>query len=117
MRLREAMALALISAPACAQLPSSVSLEELLRIVETNPRIIASEREADAARAERVTAGALPNPSVSLGRSRPSGGERTVFDATSQQQATSELPIPIFGQAGARVRAADAQVRRAAAPI
>jgi len=117
MRLLEAMALALISAPACAQLPSSVSLEELLRIVETSPRIIASEREADAARAERVTAGALPNPSVSLGRSRPSGGERTVFDATSQQQATIELPIPIFGQRGARVRAAELQVGRAESQI
>src|SRR5438132_1307764 len=54
MRLLEAMALALISAPACAQLPSSVSLEELLHIVETSPRIVASEREADAARVERI---------------------------------------------------------------
>jgi len=29
----------------------------------------------------------------------PSGGERTIFDANSQQQATVELPVPIFGQA------------------
>src|SRR3989442_1963136 len=117
MRLLEAMALALISAPACAQLPSSVSLEELLHIVETSPRIVASEREADAARAERVPAGALPNPSVLLGRSRPSGGECTVFDAPSHQQATIELPIPIFGQRGARVRAAELQVGRAESQI
>src|SRR5438034_411045 len=117
MRLLEAMALALISAPPGAQLPSSVSLEELVGTVETSPRILASEREADAARAERVTAGALPNPRVSLGRSRPSGGERTVFDATSQQQATIELPIPIFGQRGARVRAAELQVGRAESQI
>jgi outer membrane protein, heavy metal efflux system len=113
MKRLEMLALLLAASPACAQLPSAVTLEELQRFVARSPRIVASEREADAARAERRTAGALPNPNLSLGRSRPSGGERTLFDAGSQQQATVELPIPVFGQRGARVRAADLQVGRA----
>ena len=65
----------------------SVTLDEVLRIVSESPRVAASPREADAARAERAAAGALPNPSLSFGRSRPAGGERTIFDANSQDQA------------------------------
>src|SRR5438093_8749344 len=113
MKRPEMLALLLAASPVCAQLSPTVTLEELLRFVARSPRIVASEREADAARAERLTAGALPNPNLSLGRSTPSSGERTIFDANSQQQATVELPVPIFGQRGARVRAADLQVGRA----
>jgi cobalt-zinc-cadmium efflux system outer membrane protein len=98
---------------AWAQLPSTVTLDEVLRIVEKSPRVAVSQREADIARAERAQAGAFANPTLSLGRSTPSSGERTVFDASSQQQATVELPVPIFGQRGARVRAAELQVGRA----
>lgn len=100
------------AAPALGQ-PAEVTLEDVLRIVARSPRIVASERDADAARAERLTAGALPNPTFSIGRSRPAGGERTIFDASVQQQANVELPIPIFGQRAARERAADLQVGRA----
>ena len=110
---RLSLLLALQSGMACAQLPGTVTLDDVLRIVETSPRIAVSQREADMARAERAAAGALPNPSVSLGRSTASAGERTLFDGSSQQQATVELPVPIFGQRGARVRAADFGVARA----
>lgn len=96
-----------------AQAPATVTLDDVLRIVETSPRVAVSQREADMARAERAAAAALPNPSVSLGRSSPSGGERTIFDASSQRQATVDIPVPIFGQRGARVRAADFGVARA----
>ncbi len=102
---------------AWAQLPQSVTLEEVLRLVEQSPRVAVSQREADVARAERVAAGAFANPTLSLGSARPSGGERTIFDANSQQQATVELPVPIFGQRGARVRAADLQVGRAESQV
>jgi cobalt-zinc-cadmium efflux system outer membrane protein len=98
-------------------LPAAVSLEEVLRIVSRSPRIVASEREAEAARAERVAAGALLNPTLSVGRSRPSGGERTVFDAQSQQQASVDVPIPVFGQRAAKMRAAERQVGRAESAI
>jgi len=98
---------------AWAQLPPSVTLDQVLRMVEKSPRVAVSQREADIARAERAQAGAFLNPTLSLGRSNNAGGERTIFDANSQQQATVELPVPIFGQRGARVRAADLQVGRA----
>ena len=117
MKRLEALALALAACSAAAQpvaeLPATVTLEEVLGIVARSPRIAASERDADAARAERTAAGAFLNPSVSVGRLRPAGGDRTVFDANSLQQATVELPIPIFGQREARVRAAERQVGRA----
>jgi len=102
---------------ACAQMPETVTLEEVLRIVEQSPRISVSLREADIARAERAAAGALPNPSVTVGRFTPSGGERTIFDASSQQSASVELPVPIFGQRGARIRAADLALGRAQSQV
>jgi cobalt-zinc-cadmium efflux system outer membrane protein len=105
-----------LSAPLAAQVPATVSLPELLRIVEASPRVAVSQHEADMVRAERAAAGALPNPTLSLSRATPSG-ERTLFDANSQQQATLDLPVPIFGQRGARVRAADLQVGRAESQV
>jgi outer membrane protein, heavy metal efflux system len=98
---------------AWGQLPPVVTLEEVLRIVAESPRIEASQREADAARAEREAAGAFANPTLSVGRSRPAGGERTIFDARAQDQASAELPLPIFGQRAARVGVAERQVERA----
>src|SRR4051794_12031439 len=91
----------------------TVTLDEVLRIVSEGPRVHASLRDADAARAERDAAGAFANPSLSIGRSRPAGGERTIFDANLQDQASLELPVPIFGQRGARVQVAERQVERA----
>ena len=117
MKRLEWLALALAAGPAFAQLHAVVTLDEVLRIVERSPRVAVSQREADMARADRAAAGALPNPSLSLGRSTPSSGERTIFDASSQQQATVELPVPIFGQRGARMRAADFQVGRAESQV
>jgi outer membrane protein, heavy metal efflux system len=116
-RLSAFTALTLLAAPAAAQLPPQVTLADVLAIVQSSPRVAVSAREADIARAERAAAGALPNPTLSLGRSTPSGGERTVFDASSQQQATLELPVPIFGQRGARMRAADLQLERAQSQV
>src|SRR3954469_5879318 len=98
---------------ASAQLPERATLEEALRIVSEGPRVTASQRDADAARAERDAAGAFANPSLSIGRSRPAGGERTIFDANSQDQAALELPVPIFGPRAARVQFAERQVERA----
>jgi cobalt-zinc-cadmium efflux system outer membrane protein len=105
--------LLLVSFEASAQLPDKVTLEEVLRIVSEGPRVAASQRDADAARADRDAAGRFANPSLSFGRSRPSGGERTIFDADRQDQASLELPVPIFGQRSARVQVAERQVERA----
>ena len=105
--------LLLLSFEASAQLPDKVTLEEVLRIVSEGPRVTASQRDADAARADRDAAGRFANPSLSFGRSRPAGGERTIFDADRQDQASLELPVPIFGQRSARVQVAERQVERA----
>lgn len=102
---------------AWAELPGVVTLEEVLRIVEQSPRVAVSLREEDMARAERAQAGALLNPSVSLGRFNSASGERTIFDANSQQQAQVDLPVPVFGQRGARMRAADFGVERARSQV
>ena len=107
------LSLFLLALPAWAQPPAAVSLDEVLKMVARSPRVLAAERDADMARAERLTAGALPNPMLSYGAARPSSGERTIIDANNQQQATIELPIPIFGQRGARIDAADRQIGRA----
>lgn len=112
-RLLAALACTLAALPAFAQYPAALTLEDALRLAESSPRVAVSAREADAARAEQEAAGKLPNPSVSLGYGRPSSGERTIFDANSQQLATVDLPVPVFGQRGARVRAAEKQVGRA----
>src|SRR5689334_13107328 len=102
---------------AWAELPAAVTLDEVLRIVEQSPRVAVSLREADMARAERAQAGALLNPNLSLGRFNASSGERTIFGADSQQQAQVELPVPVFGQRGARMRAADFAVGRAQSQV
>src|SRR3954471_23908583 len=110
---RLSFCLLLLPLVASAQLPPLVTLEDVLRIVGESPRIEASQREAEAARAEREAAGAFANPTLSVGRSRPAGGERTIFDARAQDQASAELPVPIFGQRAARVRVAESQIERA----
>ena len=114
---RLSVLLMLHSGMALAQMPGTVTLDDVLRLVAQSPRVAVSEREADMARAERAAAGALPNPTVSLGRSTPSSGERTIFDASSQQQASVDIPVPIFGQRGARVRAAELGVARAESQV
>jgi cobalt-zinc-cadmium efflux system outer membrane protein len=111
------LSLFLFSFSAWAQPPATVTLDDLLKMVARSPRVLAAERDADMARAERLTAGALPNPTISYGAARPSAGERTIFDANSQQQATIEMPIPIFGQRGARMDAADRQIGRAESQV
>src|SRR5262245_28114842 len=111
------LSLLLVALPAWAQPPASVTLDELMKMVARSPRVLAAERDADVARAERTTAGALPNPTLSYGAARPSAGERTMFDGNSQQTATVELPIPIFGQRGARMDAADRQIVRAESQV
>jgi cobalt-zinc-cadmium efflux system outer membrane protein len=105
------------SGTAWSQLPATVTLDEMLRIVEQSPRIAVSLREEDIARAERAAAGALPNPNLSLGRFNPSGGERTMFAADSQQLAQVEIPVPIFGQRAARMRASELGVSRAQSQV
>jgi cobalt-zinc-cadmium efflux system outer membrane protein len=103
---------------AAGQLPELLTLPVLLRLVaERSPRLAAERVGVDAAEADLVTAGALPNPTVSYGRSRPSGGANTLFEGTRQQQAGVDLPLLIAGQRGARVEAAEQGVLGARARV
>jgi outer membrane protein, heavy metal efflux system len=91
-----------------AALPDRLTLPLLLKLVaERSPRLAVEQVAIDSAEAERVTAGARPNPTISYGRSTPSGGGRTLFDGSHQQQATLDLPLLLGGQRGARIQAAE----------
>jgi outer membrane protein, heavy metal efflux system len=91
-----------------ADLPDRLSLPALLKLVaERSPRLAVERVAIDSAEAERITAGARPNPSLSFGQFTPSGGGRTLFDGSRQQLTTLDLPLLIGGQRGARIEAAD----------
>lgn len=87
-----------------ASLPDSVTLPELFQLItERNPRLAAERLNIDIAEADKLTASALPNPSVSYGFSRPFSAAHTQFDGTRQQQVTMELPLLVSGQRAARL--------------
>jgi cobalt-zinc-cadmium efflux system outer membrane protein len=90
----------------------------MLRLVaERSPRLAAERVAIDAAEAERIGAAAYPNPTVSVGRYKPAGGARTVFDASSQSQTTLDFPVLIGGQRKARMDAAERAVDLARAQV
>jgi cobalt-zinc-cadmium efflux system outer membrane protein len=97
--------------PAWAQdaaLPARLTLPILLRLVaERSPRLAIEQVAIESAEAERISAGAMPNPSISYGRFKPSGGVHTLFEGSRQQQTTLDLPLLIGGQRGARIEAAE----------
>lgn len=88
--------------------PERLTLPVLLQLVaERSPKLAVEQVAIDAAMADRITAGALPNPTVNYGHFKPSGGANTLFEGTRQQQATVDFPLLIAGQRGARIEAAD----------
>ncbi len=89
-------------------LPENLTLPILLRLVaERSPRLAVEQVAIESAEAERITAGARPNPTVSYGRFSPSGGASTLFQGSRQEQATVDLPLLIGGRRGARIEAAE----------
>jgi cobalt-zinc-cadmium efflux system outer membrane protein len=96
--------------------PREVDLQSLLALVrETSPRIALAEQAVAAAHADRIAAGAYPNPVVGYGRMRPGSGSRTVLDADRQDDIEIELPLLLPGQRSARIGAADAGIEAARA--
>ncbi|WP_163864402.1 TolC family protein [Myxococcus eversor] len=92
------------------RLPESVTLEEALSLLaEHSPWTAAERARVDVAAAERVTAGMLPNPSLSYGGQRLASGANT--GAVSQHQLTLEQPLLLFGQRGVRREVADLGVK------
>ena len=101
-----------------ADLPAQITLPALLKLVaERSPRLAVERLAIDSAEAERIGAAALPNPTVSFGRFKPSGGARTIFDAGSQQQTTLDFPLLLANQRGARIEAADQGILAARAHV
>jgi cobalt-zinc-cadmium efflux system outer membrane protein len=108
------------AAPACAQdkPPQVVDLAAIVRLVRDSSPRLAVERQAIAgAEANRITAGAYPNPTLSYGRFRPRSGQATLFDGTRQEQTTLDLPLLIAGQRSARVEKAERELEAARARV
>ena len=109
-------------APARAQentpVPDVVDLPAVLRLVrDVSPRLSVQRQAVAGAEAERITAGAYPNPTLSYGRSRPSGGQATLFEGSRQEQTTVEIPLLIAGQRSARVEKAEREIEAARARV
>lgn len=100
-----------LSAPAMAQaMPVGVDLQTVLAIARTtSPRIAAEEQGIASAQADRETANALPNPSISYtGAHQPA--ELTNFSSRWAQEATVEMPLDLGGKRRARATAADRRI-------
>lgn len=95
-----------------------VDLPAVLRLVrDVSPRLAIERQAVAGAEANRITAGAYPNPTVSYGRYRPSAGQATLFEGSRQEQATVELPLLIAGQRSARVERAQREIEAARARV
>lgn len=94
--------------PAWAQTPpEAVDLATILSLArEASPRLALERQNIAVAHAERNTAGAYPNPTVSYNRSRQPG-ELTNFGSKKAQEVSIEQPLLIAGQRGARIEAAE----------
>lgn len=110
--------LALAGAPLHAQpLPQAVDLDTVLRFARDASLPVALEQtQVDAAVAERLEAGALPNPTLSYNRQRQPG-RLTNFDSDRAQDWTIEQPLLLGGQRGARIDAASRAVDAASARV
>ena len=90
-------------------LPKEVTLSDALALMVARSPFAAAERaRIDVAAMELVTAGLLPNPSLSYGGVRLVSGVNT--GAATQHQAVIEQPLLLFGQRGARKRVAQLNV-------
>jgi len=101
-----------------APLPQVVDLPAVLRLVrEASPRLSIEREAITGAVANRITAGAYPNPTLNYGRSQPGGGQATQFDGSRQQQATVDVPLLIAGQRSARLEKAEREIEAAKARV
>lgn len=88
-------------------LPESVDLPTVLNLARgASPRLELERKQVALAQAERTTAGAYPNPSLSFERARQPG-ELTNFSSKVAKQWSVQQPILLPGQRSSRIRAAD----------
>src|SRR5713101_7641396 len=101
--------------PASAQgglpaLPATVTLDEVLKLLEErSPRTAAERASIAVTAADRITAQTLPNPTLSYGGVHLVSGLST--GATTQHQVVVEQPLLLFHQRQARLDAADDNVK------
>lgn len=90
--------------------PEAVDLQTVLTLARTSsPRVSAEEQDIAGALAERQTANALPNPTVSYaGSYQPA--ELTNFSSRRAHEAMVEMPLDLGGKRYARVAAADRRI-------
>ena len=102
-----------------ARAPEVVDLPVLLRLVrDASPRLAVERQAIAGAEAGRIAAEAYPNPTLSFGRFRPSGGQSsTLFEGSRQSQANVEVPVLIAGQRGARIERAEREIEAARARV
>ncbi len=95
----------------------SLTFNDVARLLgDKNPRI-AAEREAIAsARADRISAGAYPNPKIGFNHQIPSA-QSTMFNGIYQETVGVEQPILIPGQRSARIAKANADIAAAQAHV
>jgi len=93
-----------------ASLPASVSLADVLKLLEErSPRTAAEQSTIAVAEADRITARTYPNPNLSYGGTRLVSGLST--GAVTQHQLVLEQPLLLFHQRDARLQNADAGVK------
>lgn len=103
------LALALLSAPpGYAQTPpETIDLETILSLAQDDtPRLAIEEQDVAIARADRMIAGARPNPTVSFTGSHQAA-ELTNYEGRRAYEGTIEIPLEIGGKRSSRIRAAD----------
>jgi cobalt-zinc-cadmium efflux system outer membrane protein len=90
--------------------PTSVTLDDVLRLLEERSARTAAERASiPVAAADRITAQTLPNPTLSYGGVHLVSGLST--GAIAQHQVLFEQPLLLFHQRQARLDAADGNVK------
>ncbi|MCC6917007.1 TolC family protein [Nitrosomonas sp.] len=95
--------------------PESVDLATVLALArKANPRLVLEQQNIAVARAERRTASAYPNPTVSYSYLRQPNAF-TNYEGTKAQEISIEQPLLIAGQRGARIEAAERNISAAQA--
>ncbi|HET6283314.1 MAG TPA: CusA/CzcA family heavy metal efflux RND transporter [Polyangia bacterium] len=94
------------------QLDADIVLRQWLT---ASPEVAAWRAQIGASRFDVVTAGLLPNPQIEVTGSRPVVGQGP--DGRLNFGATLTIPVPVFGQRGARRSAAEARLSAVEAEV
>jgi cobalt-zinc-cadmium efflux system outer membrane protein len=104
------------SKSSAAELPSEITIEDALRILQTeSPRWAAERAQLGLTEAELIQSALFGNPSLTYNVLQLVNGANT--GAATTHQLTIEQPVPLFGQRGARMDAAKATQATARADL